>query len=37
MESCKLFTESFIDACIDYKYLLDRGYYWESALNFVVT
>ena len=28
---------SFIDACIDYKYLLDRGYYWESALNFVVS
>ncbi len=30
-------SKEFIDACIDYKYLLDRGYYWESALNFVVS
>jgi len=30
-------SQQFIEACIDYKYLLDRGYYWESALNFVVS
>ncbi len=30
-------SQRFIDACIDYKYLLDRGYHRESALNFVVS